>query len=242
MIQLPVISGILNRRILLNYRLDPGYLTKILPRPFKPRLYKGMGIGGVCMIRFSALRPQFAPAFLGIDSENAAHRIAVEWEVDGKNFEGVYIPKRNTASSFNYYAGGRVFPGVFQKSFFQVEEGGNRYKVDILSESHREKVVSFDGQISKSISAGSIFPDLEEASAFFAKGSIGYSLSRDESHFQGMELRLLEWQIEPMKITSAFAQLFEDREKFPIGTAELDSAMLMKNLKHEWHRIPVITS
>jgi hypothetical protein len=201
-----------------------------------------MGIGGVCMIRFSALRPRFAPAFLGIDSENAAHRIAVEWEMNGKNFEGVYIPKRNTASSFNFYAGGRFFPGIFQKSFFQVEEDGNRYKVDIFSESHREKVVSFDGQSSKSLSAGSIFPNLEEVSVFFAKGSIGYSLSRDESHLQGMELRLLEWQIEPMKITNAFAQLFEDREKFPIGTAELDSAMLMKNLKHEWHRIPVITS
>lgn len=238
--QLPVITGILDRRILLNYSLDPDYLKRFLPAPFKPRLYKGKGVGGVCMIRFSALRPKFAPEFLGIDSENAAHRIAVEWEQDGKHHEGVYIPKRNTASAFNYYAGGRVFPGVFQKSRFDVNESGTHYQVGIFSEPAGEKVVSFDGDVSQQIQPGSIFPSLDEASEFFAKGAVGYSFSRDEGHFQGMDLRLLEWHIEPMQIRSAYAQLFEDRSKFPEGTAKLDSAMLMKNLKHEWHRIPVI--
>jgi hypothetical protein len=50
--QLPVITGILERRILLNYSLDPDYLRKFLPPPFRPRLYNGVGIGDVSMIRF----------------------------------------------------------------------------------------------------------------------------------------------------------------------------------------------
>jgi hypothetical protein len=74
------------------------------------------------------------PAWLGIDSENAAHRIAVEWDSDGKKHEGVFIPKRNTASAFNYWSGGRVFPGVFQKSQFQVHESAGRYQVQIQSD------------------------------------------------------------------------------------------------------------
>lgn len=240
--QLPVITGVLDRRILLNYTLDPEYLKKILPYPFRPRLYKGVGVGGVCMIRFTSLRPKFAPAFVGINSENAAHRIAVEWEISGKQYEGVYIPKRNTASAFNYYGGGRVFPGVFQKSIFNVNEDASRYQIGILSESNSEKVVSFDGTLAKNLQSDSIFPNLEEASTFFAKGAVGYSLSRDESHFQGMELRLLDWHIEPMQIKDAYAQLFLDKTKFPEGTVRLDSAMLMKNLRHEWHRIPIIPS
>lgn len=238
--QLPVIRGILDRRILLNYSLDPDYLKKFLPKPFRPRLYNGVGIGGVCMIRFSGLRPNLVPSFMGLDSENAAHRIAVEWESNGKKFEGVFIPKRNTASRFNYLTGGKIFPGIFQMSEFVVNEQNDRYQLEILSKHVSESMVKFDGETSAQLSEKSIFSNLESVSDFFAKGAIGYSLSADKSYFQGMELRLLEWDIKPMKINHASVKLFENCPTFPVGTAKLDSAMLMRNLQHEWHRIPEI--
>jgi hypothetical protein len=37
-------------------------------------------MAGLCLLWFKNIRPRFLPAFLGITSENAAHRIAVEWE------------------------------------------------------------------------------------------------------------------------------------------------------------------
>jgi len=92
------IHGTIDRRVLLNYRLDPEILRPALPRPFRPKLYRGYAIGGVCMIRFKALRPRFSPAILGLGSENAAHRFAVEWDQDGKQCEGVFIPRRDTNS------------------------------------------------------------------------------------------------------------------------------------------------
>ena len=55
------------------------------------------------------------PSFLGVDSENAAHRIAVNWESRGQLHEGVYIPKRNTASDFNYLAGASLTIRVILK-------------------------------------------------------------------------------------------------------------------------------
>lgn len=237
--QLPLITGILDRRILLNYTLDPVHLEKFLPAPFKPRLYRGLGVGGVCMIRFAGLRPRFAPEFLGIDSENAAHRIAVEWEAGGKKFEGVYIPKRSTASTFNYLVGGRIFPGVFQMSKFEGIEVPPNYRLTI-GENNSAPIVRFNGDVSDELSPGSVFPSLEAASDFFAKGAVGYSLSGDKSHFQGMELRLLEWDIKPMKINDAFVKLFEGSKHFPAGAAKLDGAMLMRGLRHEWHKIPEI--
>jgi hypothetical protein len=238
--QLPLITGILDRRILLNYSIDPDYLKNFLPQPFRPRLYNGVGVGGICMIRFSGLRPQFVPSFMGIDSENAAHRIAVEWEVKGKKFEGVFIPKRNTASRFNYFTGGRIFPGIFQMSQFLVNEHGDQYQLKIIPQGQTEPMVEFDGEVSDQLSEKSIFPNLDLASDFFAKGSIGYSLSADQSHFQGMELRMLEWDIKPMRIKEAAVHLFENSASFPRGTAKLDSAMIMRTLRHEWHRIPEI--
>lgn len=142
-------------------------------------------LDGICMIRFQDLRPRGIPSGFGVDSENAAHRIAVTRTAGDARKEGVFIPQ---------------------------------------------------------FSPSSIFSSLDEASTFFAAGAVGYSPARDKSHFQGMELRLLEWQISPLRINKAFVRLYEDGKTFPKGGVQLDSAMVMRRLKHEWHRIPTISS
>ena len=62
---LDTIRGVISRRVLLNYRIDPETLQQALPAPFRPKLYRGSGIGGVCMIRFRELRPRFLPSWTG---------------------------------------------------------------------------------------------------------------------------------------------------------------------------------
>jgi len=239
MIQIPVIEGTLDRRILLNYHFDPEYLRKFLPKPFEPRVHNDHGVGGICMIRFHRLRPRHFPNVLGIDSENAAHRIAVQWSQEGTRHEGVFIPRRDTASAFNYWAGGRIFPGIFQKTTFKVEETAGYYHIEIADPGEKPHVI-FDGEDTAEFSRSSVFSCLKEASDFFAKGAIGYSASRDRIHFQGMELRLLEWHISSLKINTAYVRLYEDGHTFPKGSVQIDSAMVMRRLKHEWHNIPTI--
>jgi hypothetical protein len=58
----------------------------------------------------------------GLRSENAAHRVAVEWEEHGHRREGVYIPRRDTNLSLNALAGGRIFPGEHHPAKFEVDE------------------------------------------------------------------------------------------------------------------------
>src|SRR5690606_15197977 len=103
--QFPTIRGIIDRRSLVNYRVDPDALRKVFHEPFRPQLVGGVGIGGICLIRLKQVRPRHLPAFLGISSENAAHRIAVEWEQDGRLQTGVYIPRRDTPSRLNTLLG-----------------------------------------------------------------------------------------------------------------------------------------
>jgi hypothetical protein len=74
---IPTLEGTIDRRLLVNYRVDPDSLQKLLPGPFRPKLIYGMGIAGICLIRLKQIRPRALPAFLGFSSENAAHRIAV---------------------------------------------------------------------------------------------------------------------------------------------------------------------
>ena len=91
--KIPTIHGIIERRMLINFCVEPHYIEKILPQPFRPKLYKGKAIAGICLIRLKDIKPKGLPDFVGVNSENAAHRIAVEWEENGVTKEGVYIPR-----------------------------------------------------------------------------------------------------------------------------------------------------
>src|SRR5215468_7943504 len=96
--RIPIIRGVIDRRILVNFRVDAEILARLLPPPFRPKLVNGAGMAGVCLIRLKHIRPRLLPSFLGISSENAAHRIAVEWDQDGAVREGIFIPRRDTSS------------------------------------------------------------------------------------------------------------------------------------------------
>ena len=120
--KIPVIHGVIDRRILVNYRVDPAVLAPLLPPPLRPKVIRGIGMVGICLIRLRQVRPAFLPAWLGIASENAAHRSAVEWDDGGTVREGVYVRRRDTDSRLNALAGGRLFPGVHHHARFTVRE------------------------------------------------------------------------------------------------------------------------
>jgi hypothetical protein len=234
---LDTIHGIIDRRVLLNYHIDPEVLRKVLPPPFKPKLYAGYGVGGVCMIRFKQLRPRLVPAWAGISSENAAHRIAVQWEQDGEQREGVFIPRRDTNSWFNKTLGGRFFPGIFQRSRFEPKESDSSVSLRIVRADGGTEV-AFVGGVADQLPPTSIFPSLQAAAGFFSLGATGYSTTNNSGHYHGMELHSLNWTVSALAINEAQSCFFDDRNRFPPGSVELDCALLMRGIEHEWHSRP----
>jgi hypothetical protein len=230
---LPTIEGIIDRRILVNYRVDPVYLQKLLPHPFRPKLMHGMGIAGICLIRLKHIRPRFLPALMGLSSENAAHRIAVAWDEQGVSREGVYIPRRDTSSPFNAFVGGKLFPGVHHHARFHVTEGDEAFSLQIASDDGETQVV-VEARVTSDLSEHSIFASLEEASAFFEQGSRGYSVTKEAGRLDGGELRCKQWKVEPLQVTRVQSSFFDDHERFPPGTAALDGALLMRTIPHAW--------
>ena len=63
--RIPVIQGVIDRRILANYRIRPDALRRILPAPFSPKLIDDWGIAGICLIRLKQIRPRGLPACIG---------------------------------------------------------------------------------------------------------------------------------------------------------------------------------
>ena len=123
MMRAPVMVGTIERRLLVNYRVDPEVLAAHLPAPFRPQVVHGVGIAGICLIRLGHLRPQGLPAAMGTTTENAAHRIAVECDGDAGREHGVYIPRRDSSSRLTALVGGRLFPGEHHRGRFSVHEG-----------------------------------------------------------------------------------------------------------------------
>jgi hypothetical protein len=231
--KIPVIKGVLDRRILVNFTVDPLVIQKVLPAPFRPKLYKGQAIAGICLIRLKNIRPKGLPGLVGISSENGAHRIAVTWEENGITKEGVYIPRRDTNSRFNAFAGGRFFPGKHYHAKFDVRESGDHYHVAFNSED--ATFISIDGSRTDRLNEDSVFEDLAAVSDFFERGGDGFS--PEGNRLDGLQLRLKEWKVEPLAVTAVRSSFFEDREIFPEGSVQFDNALLMRGIEHEWRGI-----
>ncbi len=236
--KLPTIQGIIRRRILVNFRVAPEVMQRQLPARFRPKLHAGKGIGGICLIRLEEIRPLGLPAFMGISSENAAHRMAVFWEdEEGKTREGVFIPRRDTDSTLNQLAGGRVFPGEHHAARFHVEAKGDRINLEMKSKDG-EVAVQVRGRVAPELSARSRFATLAEASGFFEPGSLGYSVTADAARLDGLTLKTKTWRVEALDVERVYSSYFEDETKFPKGSVDFDCALLMRDIEHEWHGAP----
>jgi len=233
--RLPVIRGVIDRRILINYRVDPDVLAAIVPPPFRPQLIHGFGMAGICLIRLREVRPLGLPGWMGLGSENAAHRIAVQWDDEaGPLRSGVYILRRDTNSRLNVLAGGRIFPGLHHHAAFRVREHGSHMEVALRSDDGRVSM-QVCSELSDDWPRGSIFPSVAEASSFFEAGSLGYSPAATAGRFQGLELRCQSWDVRPLAIKAASSSLFDDERLFPSGSIQFDCGLVMRGIEHQWH-------
>lgn len=228
--KIPTIHGYIERRILINFTADPKSVAKIIPFPFRPKIYKDKAIVGICLIRLKDIKPKGFPDFVGVNSENGAHRIAVEWEENGETKSGVYIPRRDTSLKLNAFVGGRIFPGKHYLAKFNVKEQDGNYHIDFKSSDDTE--TSIDATETKLFNNQSIFETLENASSFFENGDLGYSPNKDK--FDGLRLKAYHWEVQPLEVSNAKSSFFENEEIFPKGSVNFDNALLMTNIEHEW--------
>lgn len=223
------ITGKIDHRILLNYRIDPEVAQSVLPKEFKPKLINGFAIGGICQLSLSDMRPKGLPVIVGTNSHNAAHRISV---ISSRG-EGVYIPRRDTNSILNSLSGGRIFPGIHKKVDFILKNDGNSYTVQI-KDKYNKIIMYINCSISEELDQMSIFESVDEVSSFFKSGNIGWSPKKQNGEFDVIELKTVGWKMEPLKVNDHFSAYFNDETIFPKGSVTFDSAMIMRNLEHSW--------
>lgn len=230
----PTIEGVIDRRVLVNFRIDPERIDRVLPDRLAPQLVDGFAIGGICLIRLKRIRPDGWPPVLTLRSENAAHRIAVQWVEEGRTRTGVYIPRRDTNSRLNTLVGGRLFPGVHHRANFELDESLDRVRIAMRSRDGAGSI-TVDGRVTDAIPSTSVFEDVDAASAFFEQGALGFS-PKSNDELEALELETLNWTVKPLDVTHVQSSFFGDTTRFPQGTVEFDNALLMRDIDHRWHQ------
>ena len=228
MITPPTLAATIERRLLVNYRVDPAVAQRLLPEGLRPQLVDGSAVAGICLLRLGDLRPSWFVPRIGWGAENAAHRFAVEWDGADGVHTGVYIPERHTASRLAVLAGGRVFPGRHRLARFVSEESPERIRLTLDSPA---TTVRADVRPTTAWSS-SLFPTLASASAFFQSGSVGWSPALDGRSFQGIRLATDAWSVsaaEPVRVESSFF------DSLPAGSAVLDDVLLMRDVPVTWN-------
>ena len=231
--KIPTIHGFIDRRILVNFTANPEDVQRILPAKFRPKLVSGKAVVGICLIRLKQIKPKGFPAFMGVSSENGAHRIAVEWDTENGIAEGVYIPRRDSSLALNALLGGRVFPGRHHLTRFDVRESGSSYHVEFTSKDQTH--ISIDAEETDALPADSIFRSIDEASDFFKGGAAGYSPNQNK--LDGLLLDAYNWTVRPLAVSQVRSSFFEDKAVFPEGSVKFDNALLMRNVEHEWRTL-----
>jgi len=236
MMPIPVIAGVIRRRMLVNYRVDPDVAQRALPKQFRPKLAHGYAVAGICLIRLEQIRPKSMPALIGLSSENAAHRFSVEWDEGSETHEGVFIPRRDTSSMANHLVGGRLFSGEHGLAEFKVTD--DEHNIDFEMHAADGMSVRLKAHETDALPSTSIFKTLEESSQFFENGAVGYSARRDSEEIDGLRLEVQKWKVLPLAIEEVYSSYYSDPSLFPEGSVVFDHALIMRNIDHEWHALP----
>lgn len=231
--ELPFLNGIIDRRILVNYRINPEVVKSLLPPHLDPLIINGYASGGICLLRLKNIGVKYSPSFLRITSENAAHRFLITFRRGTEIMKGVYIPRRDTDSQLNVLLAGKLFSWPHYPAKFEVEEGSGRYAVNMTSRDG-ETALKVNAQLDNTFSASSMFDSLQHASSCFQSCPLGVSPSTHPKRFKTIHLKTKTWNVKPLKVQTLKSSFFEDKSRFPGGTIEFDHALLMEGIEHEW--------
>jgi len=230
------LEGVIRRRVLLNFRVDPGVVAPLLPAPLEVLSQNGSAVVGICLIGMEQLRPKGFPGGLGLSSENMAHRVAIRYPTGKGMQDGVFIWRRETDQCLVSLLGGRLFPGVQKRADFTIHDASDSLSINVRTEDGRADV-SFEAAPATEWQPDSVFPTFDDAFEFFRRGDCGFSCSLRAGRLDGLQLKTLRWEMSTLRITRLHSTFFQDGKRFPSDLVHFDCALLMRGVPHEWHEI-----
>lgn len=222
----------IERRVLLNYRLEPELARNLLPEGLRPQIVRGSAVAGTCFIRLAQVRPTGTPPALGWRIDNAAHRIAVEWDGPAAVERGVFLPEQFSGSRAAFLArktlAGRLLPTPDTYATFDNRETEDKFMLAIRS---AEQFARVDAVRSHNW-CSRLFETHQASSEFFKASSIGWSITAQG--LRGVRLQSARWSTSPLRVRDLESTFFN---ALPAGAAAFDHALLMQRIPAVWQPV-----
>ena len=217
------VRGVIERRLLVIYRLDPDVAKGLLPAPFRTRLTSGYAVAGIALAHLGRLRPAGLPPVTGLSRESATHGIAVEWESPRSLHTGVFVVHRDSAGTVP----GRHFR---RAPMFTVEERTDGLRV-AYSSRDRAVQVDVDVSLATALEGSALFRDVRAAARFLeldgANRAAGAAWTPQP---RGIKLSAGDGCISAARVRTAASSIFANTSVFPPGSVHLDSALVLRDL------------
>ena len=181
--------------------------------------------------------PRILPGWLGLRSENAR----------ASNRRRMGTGRRGLRKVFSFRAETRTLPSTnflvvsvpwhFHKGSFDGDEAADQISLTIYPSRRPRKEARFKGRVGRALSETSLFDTVEQAASFFSLGATGYSATHKEVITTGWSCAALDWHVSRWTLRTHIPAAFRF-EALSEGSVELDCALVMRNIEHEWHSRP----
>lgn len=226
-------SSLVDRQLLINFRMDPAIVRQFLPVGVEPRVIHGFAIGGICVVRLN--KRKLGPLIRIRESENVAHRFAIcppaATSHESQASSCVYVCRAHTSSRWNSFLGNRILAGRYHRANIDVEESPEVIRVKMTSRD-KSSQLSFSGVTGCGHPMESIFSSIGEALRFLEQCSIRRAIESRSSGSNGISHRVSWKQLVPLRTQGLETSFFYDESRFPAGSIEFDSAFILRSREH----------
>jgi uncharacterized protein YqjF (DUF2071 family) len=167
-------KGTIERCWLFTFRAPEEGLRPLLPAPLEPVTRGGFAFWNVVVCRVGAMRPRFTPRFMGLSYWHVAYRLYARFAGE----EGLYFVRSDCDSAVLSWMGNVMTNFNFHTAGVRVREEPGRVSIEIHSP-EAPGSAEIDRGRAPSLSAGSPFGSVAEASAFLKYKPLGLSVGRD---------------------------------------------------------------
>jgi len=219
-VRITPVHGVVERRLLVTYRLDPDVAKEVLPAPLQARLIGGYAVAGIALAHVGRIRPAGLPAVVGLSRETGMHGIAVEWGTTRSLHTGVFVMHRDSVGA----GPGRRLRWAPR---FTVDERADGLRVAYTSRDHAVRV-DVDVSLAAGLAGSALFRDVRAAIRFLElDGPEGTSWGPS---LRGLKLSAGDRCFGAARVRTATSSIFADTSVFPPGSLHVDSALLLRDL------------
>ena len=166
-------KGTIERCWLFAFRAPEAELRPALPAPLDLVTHGGFAFWNVVVCRVGAMRPRFAPRFLGMSYWHVAYRLYARH----RSLEGLHFVRSDCDSAVLSWMGNVMTDFHFHAAGVRVEEEDARVRIAIDSPD-APGAAEIDRRAPPALPEGSPFRSVEEAAAFLKYKPLGLSVGR----------------------------------------------------------------